>query len=125
MTSPHGKGVRKQHFFSIDQSSCPSHYFLNHWVEFHQSCYMASPHGKGVQEASLSICHAVSTISMEHWDFAMACHQLHILVFPFNFSHDDSLPKAPNNEMRNKQWQDAVAQLHLGDNCIQICHLGR
>ena len=52
ITSPHGKGVREQHFFLCvcRLSICQSRYLLlNHWAEFNQTCYITSPHGKGVQ----------------------------------------------------------------------------
>ena len=29
---------------------CLSHYLLNHWAEFNQSCYITSPHGKVVRK---------------------------------------------------------------------------
>ena len=53
ITSPHGKGVREQHFFPCVRrpSICPSRYlFLNHWVESNQTCYITSSNGKGVRE---------------------------------------------------------------------------
>ena len=31
-------------------SVCPSHYLLNHWAEFNQTCYITSPHGKDVRK---------------------------------------------------------------------------
>ena len=60
ITSPHGKGVREQHFFPCVHRPfiCLSHYLLlNHWADFNQTCYITSPHGKGVQEQHyFSIC---------------------------------------------------------------------
>ena len=55
MTSPHGKGVWEQQYFSVHpsvwhRSICPSHYLLNHWAKFNQTCYMTSPHSKDVCE---------------------------------------------------------------------------
>ena len=33
ITSPHGKGVREQHYFSVHPSICPSRYLLvNYWA---------------------------------------------------------------------------------------------
>ena len=57
MTSPHGMGVREQHYFSVCPSMCPgcmtsclSHsLLLNQWAK-NQACYMTSPHGKSVRE---------------------------------------------------------------------------
>ena len=51
MTSPHGKGVREQHYFSVCLSVCSSIYslrylLLNHLAEFDQTCYMHSPREK-------------------------------------------------------------------------------
>ena len=39
----------------VNASVCPiirptCYIFLKHWGEYNQTCYMASPHGKGVQE---------------------------------------------------------------------------
>ena len=55
MTSPSGKVVQEQHYFSVRLSIHPlvllSHYILlNYWAEFNQTCYMISPPDKGVQE---------------------------------------------------------------------------
>ena len=53
ITSPCGKGVREQHYFSVRPSSvhCVSRYLLlNHRAEFTQACYITSPHGNGVRE---------------------------------------------------------------------------
>ena len=57
MTSPHGKDVGEQHYYSIlpfIQTSgvrqSVHHLLLNNWAGFNQTCYMTSPHGKGVQE---------------------------------------------------------------------------
>ena len=66
ITSPHGKGVQEQHYFSV----CPSirhpsiysscYLLLNHWAEFNQTCYITSPHGKGVQaQHYFSVCASV------------------------------------------------------------------
>ena len=49
ITYPHGKGVRKQHFFH-PSGVRPTGYHLNHWTESNQTCYMTSPHGKDVEE---------------------------------------------------------------------------
>ena len=49
ITSPHGKGVREQHYFS----ACPStsrYHLLNHCAEFNQTCYITFPHVWGVRE---------------------------------------------------------------------------
>ena len=49
--------VRLTVCLSVCLSVCPSHYLLNHWVEFYQSCYITSSHGKGVQEQHyFSVC---------------------------------------------------------------------
>ena len=55
ITSPHGKGMLEQHYFSMcpcvrHPPICLSRYLLNHWAEFNQTCYITSPHGKGVRE---------------------------------------------------------------------------
>ena len=51
MTSPHGTGVREQHYFSFCLSVCSSIYslrylLLNHLAVFDQTCYMPSPRDK-------------------------------------------------------------------------------
>ena len=66
ITSSHGKGVRKQHYFSVCLSVhhppiCPSCYLLlNPWVEFNQTCYITYPHGKGVHEQHYFSMHTSS-----------------------------------------------------------------
>ena len=81
ITSPHGKGVQEQHYFSVCPSICPSCYLLfNHWAEFNQTCYITSPHGKGVQEQHyFSVCPSVhlSVTQSPHkplGEFNQTCH---------------------------------------------------
>ena len=50
ITYPHGKGLRKQHFFFRPSGVRPTGYHLNRWAESNQTCYMTSPHGKDVEE---------------------------------------------------------------------------
>ena len=49
ITSPHGKVVREQHYFSLRPSVRPS-ILINHWAEFNQTCYINSYHGKSVRK---------------------------------------------------------------------------
>ena len=64
---------------SVCSSVCPSVH-----PPCYLPCYMTSPHGKSVREQHYffhpSICQAISNISMEHGDFAMACYGLRNLV---------------------------------------------
>ena len=55
-------------------SICLSYYlFLNHWVEFNQTCYITCPHGKGVREQHFFPCiHGPSIcpspyLLLNHW----------------------------------------------------------
>ena len=68
----------KRHCLSVR----PLHYLLlNHWAEFNQTYYSISTCVKGVREQVCSAAlHATSDISIEHEDFAMACHRLRNLV---------------------------------------------
>ena len=66
ITSPHGTGMREQHYFSVSSSLrpcvcrlsiCPSYYLLlNQWAEFNQSWYFTSSHGMGVREQRYFPC---------------------------------------------------------------------
>ena len=65
-------------------SICPSCYLLlNHWMEFHQTCYITSPHGKGVQEQHyflhssiwcLSICPSCYLLLNQWAEFNQTCY---------------------------------------------------
>ena len=78
ITSPHGKGVREQHYFSVRLSVHLSVHLsvklsppYNHWVEFNQTCDITSSQGKGVWEqrffsvrpSTLSCIHLFTTLS--------------------------------------------------------------
>ena len=68
-------------------SVCPLCYLLllNHWAEFHETCYITSPHGKGVQENIILLCvhlciYRLSTrlsyyLFLNHWvEFHRNCY---------------------------------------------------
>ena len=71
ITSPHGTGVREQHFFRcvVVRPSVRHCLLLNHWAKFNQTCYMTSPHGKGLREQhyfSVSLCIHCLSICLSH-----------------------------------------------------------
>ena len=66
MTSPHGKGVQEQHYFSVHQSvRHQSRYLLNHWEELTQT--VASLGGR-VRESNFFFFQSVHpSVSPSHY----------------------------------------------------------
>ena len=129
---PHGKGVREQHYLSIQHRSvqqwsiCPSGYLLpNHWAEFNQTLKLHDfLSWWGLVRMSplfcLSVCLAVMLSETLAWsmEFMMAGHWLCILV-AHAFSkkcthasvHSDvklHIDRTDSSELRNCIWTRGI-----------------
>ena len=63
ITSPRGKGVQEQLYFSVHLPICPSRYLLlNHWPKFNQTCYITFPHGWDCESNIIFQCVCASVI---------------------------------------------------------------
>ena len=85
MNSPHGNGVREQHYFSVRLSVplfFPSRYlFINHSAEFNQTCYMTSRlvrYARATLFFCPSVCPSICPsrcLLLSHWaEFNRTCY---------------------------------------------------